>query len=273
MIKNMDKKIKLIVTDLDGTLLTNDKRLPPDFDSVLQQLNRQGIAFAAATGRNFEGIRHYFADKIQNMHFICDNGAFIMEHDRLVSCVTIEKALCRRVFDAVKAKGDIDVLACGLKGTYYTHCCPQMQRTMDTYYAPVTFVEDMCDIDDELFKISYSDFNGGPIASGSYKYMSDIFGDELAIHPSGGIWMDSMHKSVSKGEGVKKLQQILGVTTEETLIFADYYNDIPMLESGKNIFIMDNAPDDIKAYATKVIKSNEEYGVTDAIKQFVLKEI
>lgn len=263
--------IKLIVTDLDGTLFTTDKRLPPDFDEVLAQLKEKGIAFAVATGRNFKGIDHYFPDKIQDMYFICDNGAFIMEHDKLSRCVTIDRELCHRVFGTVKQYGKIDVLACGLKGTYYTHCCDAMQCTMDNYYAPVTFVEDMCAIDDELFKISYSDFNGGPIAGGSYDFMKRQFGDELSIHPSGGIWMDSMHKTVNKGEGVKALQQLLGVTEEETLVFGDYYNDIPMLQSAKNVFVVEGAPDDVKNYATKIVKSNDEYGVTAAIKEFVLK--
>ncbi|MBQ7283490.1 MAG: HAD hydrolase family protein, partial [Oscillospiraceae bacterium] len=73
------KNIKLIVTDLDGTLFTTDKRLPPDFDRVLADLKTKGIVFAVATGRNFAGISHYFTDKIDEMYFICDNGAFIME--------------------------------------------------------------------------------------------------------------------------------------------------------------------------------------------------
>ena len=265
------KNIKLIITDLDGTLFTTDKRLPPDFDRVLEDLYSRGIAFAVATGRNFEGIVHYFTDKLQKMHFICDNGAFIMEHDKLTRCVTIDRELCRRVFRTVKEYGEIDVLACGLKGTYYTHCCPEMQYTMDTYYAPVTFVEDMCSIDDELFKISYSDFNGGPIKSGSYDYMVERFGEELSIHPSGGIWMDSMNKSINKGVGVKALQEILGVSDDETLVFGDYYNDIPMLENAKNVFVVAGAPDDVKKYATRVVKSNDEYGVTEAIKEYVLK--
>lgn len=64
------KNIKLIVTDLDGTLFTTDKRLPPDFDDVLYKLKQQGVAFAVATGRNFKGIDHYFTDKIQDMYFI-----------------------------------------------------------------------------------------------------------------------------------------------------------------------------------------------------------
>lgn len=265
--------IKLIVTDLDGTLFTTEKHLPPDFDTIVHQLKQKGIAFAVATGRNFEGIKSYFADKINDMYFICDNGAFIMEHDKLIRCVTIDKNLCHRVFEAVKEYGAIDVLACGLKGTYYTHCCDEMQYRMNNYYTPVTFVEDMCEIEDQLFKISYSDFNGGPIVSGSFEYLQNEFGEELSIQPSGGVWLDSMHKSVNKGEGVKALQESLGITAEETLVFGDYYNDIPMMEKAEKVYVMANAPDDVKAYATKIVRSNDEYGVTEAIKEFVLKRV
>jgi len=63
----------------------------------------------------------------------------------------------------------------------------------------------------------------------------------------------------------------LGVTEEETLVFGDYYNDIPMLENAKNVFVVEGAPDDVKSYATRIVKSNDEYGVTQAIKEFVLK--
>ena len=135
----------------------------------------------------------------------------------------------------------------------------------------MTFVEDMRDIEDQLFKISYSDFNGGPTVCGSLEYLQDKFGEELSIQPSGGVWIDSMHKSVNKGEGVKALQEILGITDQETLVFGDYYNDIPMLENAKNVFVVANAPEDVKKYAARIVKSNDEYGVTESIKEFVLK--
>ena len=48
--------IKLIATDLDGSLLDDNKQLPPDFETVLSQLKDMGIAFAAVSGRNFDAI-------------------------------------------------------------------------------------------------------------------------------------------------------------------------------------------------------------------------
>lgn len=261
--------IKLIISDLDGTLLSKGKHLPPDFDEVFNELNKKGIAFATATGRNFAGVQDFFGNIVDKMHFICDNGAFVMHHDKLVQAVTIEKEMSHRIFNAVKKYGGIDVLACGKKGTYYTHCLPQTQEIMNDFYTKTTFVDDLCDIDDEFFKISINDFND-PLKSGSYQYFVDNFGNDLSINASGDIWMDAMCKNVNKGIGVDVLQKLLGVTKEETMIFGDYYNDIPMLDRAEYSFAMATAPDDVKAHCKYIADRSESFGVTKAIKEFVL---
>ena len=261
--------IKLIITDLDGTLLSNEKHIPPDFDEVFDKLCEKGIKFAVATGRNFAGVEEYFKDKVDKMHFICDNGAYLMEHDKLIQGVTINRELAHKVFKAVKSHGNIHVIACGKKGTYYTHCLPQTQELLKDFYTKTIFVDDMCDIDDDFFKISINDFNN-PLKTGSYQYIVDNFGDLLSINASGDIWMDTMAKDINKGVGVEALQKLLGITKEETMVFGDYYNDISMLDKAEFSFAMSTAPDDVKAHSKYIADNCENYGVTKAIKEYVL---
>ena len=71
--------IKLIATDLDGTLLDEDKNLPPDFLSLLDQLLRKGIHFVAASGRSSTSLRGQFGPYDTEITCICDNGACLME--------------------------------------------------------------------------------------------------------------------------------------------------------------------------------------------------
>ncbi len=262
--------IKLIVTDLDGTLLSNKKKTPADFDEVFNNLYEKGIKFAVATGRNFEGVEKYFKDKIDKMYFICDNGAFVMEHDKLINGITISRDLAHKIFKAVKSYGNIDVIACGKKGTYRTHCLPQTEEVLKDFYTQTIFVDDMCDIDDDFFKISINDFNN-PLKSGSYQYIVDNFGDFLSINASGDIWMDAMAKGISKGVGVETLQKLLGITKQETMVFGDYYNDISMLNKAEFSFAMATAPDDVKAHSKYIADTCENQGVTKAIKEYVLK--
>ena len=73
--------IKLIATDLDGTFLDSKKNKPADFPEVFKEIKRRGITFAAASGRDYNGAAMYFKDYIDDMYFICDNGASLYKND------------------------------------------------------------------------------------------------------------------------------------------------------------------------------------------------
>ena len=71
--------IKLIASDLDGTLLDDKKRLPKDFFEVLDELNERGIHFAVSSGRTFGAVGHLFPEGYrEKMDFICDNGSCLL---------------------------------------------------------------------------------------------------------------------------------------------------------------------------------------------------
>ena len=68
--------IRLIATDLDGTLLERDGSLPEDTFDVVRMLNEQGIRFAASSGRQYGNLVRLFAPVADRMAFVCENGAF-----------------------------------------------------------------------------------------------------------------------------------------------------------------------------------------------------
>ena len=68
--------IKLIASDLDGTLLDDNKNLPSDFFETLDELEKRGITFAVASGRTYTAADHLFPEEYRKkIAFICDNGA------------------------------------------------------------------------------------------------------------------------------------------------------------------------------------------------------
>ena len=68
--------IKLIASDMDGTLLNDRKELPGDFFEVFDELERRGIKFTVASGRSFDAVAHLFPEEYRTrLDFICDNGA------------------------------------------------------------------------------------------------------------------------------------------------------------------------------------------------------
>ena len=74
--------IKLIASDMDGTLLNDRKELPGDFFEVFDELERRGIKFTVASGRSFDAVAHLFPEEYRTrLDFICDNGANVI-HER-----------------------------------------------------------------------------------------------------------------------------------------------------------------------------------------------
>ena len=76
--------IKLIASDMDGTLLDDNKNLPKDFFKLLDILNKMGIIFIIASGRSFLALKDMFGERCNSMSFICDNGANVMVNGKSI---------------------------------------------------------------------------------------------------------------------------------------------------------------------------------------------
>ena len=90
---------------------------------------------------------------------------------------------------------------------------------------------------------------------------------------SANIWVDIMDKSADKGLAIQSLQKMFGATFEETMAFGDFYNDEPLLRNAKYAFVVENAPDDLKEKYPYHTSSNNDNGVTKAIRQWVLEKL
>ena len=77
--------IKLIATDLDGTLLNREKKLPDDIFDVIDALDKKGILFAAASGRQMASLERLFAPVREKMIFIAENGAYVKYKDEEIA--------------------------------------------------------------------------------------------------------------------------------------------------------------------------------------------
>lgn len=263
--------IKLIATDMDGTLLDNEGKLPDNFIDILEKLSDKGIKFVVASGRPYTNLKEVFRNKSEKLDYICDNGAFVVEKSKVPTINIIEKNL---VIDIIKLATEIPsvvILLCGTKGMYYTKCSEEYMYEINKYYIDKIEVEDLNIVDDDIFKISICDLRGAQ--DNTYPVLNERFGDNLNVVVSGKVWIDITNKDVNKGIALEKIQRDLNISYDETMVFGDFYNDIEMLQKAYYSFVMENANDDMKQYGNFVAKSNHENGVIDAINNYVLKEI
>lgn len=263
--------IKLIATDMDGTLLDENGELPKDFLSVVDTLAKNDIKFVVASGRSHPTLHNIFQPISDKLSYICDNGAFIVENKSISSMEIIDKEAVQNIIKTCKDIPNIQVTLCGTKGMYQTNCSDEFNKEIDKYYIAKNIVEDLLTVEDDIFKIAICDF--ADAHENSYKILEPKFGDDFSVVVSGKLWLDIMNKNVNKGIALEKIQKDLNVSYEETMVFGDFYNDIEMLKRAHYSFVMENANEDMKQYGNFIAKSNRESGVIKAIEEYVLDKI
>ena len=85
-----NKKIRLVASDLDGTLLDSEKRLPEGFLPLLEQLLARGGCFVAASGRQYLNMLEYFKTLGERIYFIAENGGVVYYRGRIVMARDME---------------------------------------------------------------------------------------------------------------------------------------------------------------------------------------
>ena len=260
--------IRLIATYMDGTLLDENSKLPKDFFSTLEKLNEKNIRFVVASGRPYHTLYENFKPHSDELYFICDNGAYIVEPGKDPIISIIDKNTVNDIVRACEDMPNTAVILCGVKNTYHKACSEEIKKEIDKYYIKKTLVSDLIDIDDDIFKVTICDFNGSK--EHSYKALNPLFGKEYKVVVSGAVWIDINNKNINKGDAIKRLQEDLDISYDETMAFGDFYNDVEMLQSAHYSFVMENANDDMKQYGNYIAKKNTENGVIKAIEEYVL---
>ena len=234
--------IRLIASDLDGTLLEPVEHLPDGLFETLEKLHSLGIVFAAASGRQYDNLRRLFAPAAAHMGFICENGALNVLGGEAIKLQPIERSMALDLIHHLQ-KMPVSILVSG------RHCCyvsPENRAfTDDIIYRlrnTTAVVEHLDQLADEYLKISV--FSPDGVASFA-KELEDAWGSKLHALVSGRCWFD--FGTASKATGIHALMEKLQIGKEEVVAFGDQFNDVSMLDAVGHPFIMDTASDALKS--------------------------
>ena len=263
--------IKLIASDLDGTLLDSGKKLPSDFFEVFDELERRGITFAVASGRTYSAVEHLFPEEYRGrLTYICDNGACTYQGERLTEVFPLDRATYVELLDACERIGGFKLVVCAMGGVYHLNSGDEFSDAVGLFYKHHSPIDELREIDDTVFKLAVCDERG------TYTHgkpaLDEIFGARLNVQVSGEIWMDVMGAGVSKGNALKALQKRLGVTAAETMTFGDYFNDLDMLLAADWSFCPENGHEEIKKLTRFVCADCDHGGVISSIKKYALNK-
>lgn len=256
--------IKLIVSDLDGTLLTSKKQLPEEIFPLVEALNARGIVFAPASGRQKANLELLFAPVKDKIALIAENGALASYRGELLHCMPLPDTDVAKALAVLRAQTDLTPILCGERTAFYESEREPFHKLATNAYTSSERVARLEDAigREPILKISVHDERGA--AENGMKRLPALL-PAFRTMISGFDWLDISLKGVNKGAALRALKKRLGVNKEEIVAFGDHMNDWELLEEAGHPFVPANAYPALKE-KYPAIASNDEGGVIETIK-------
>jgi Cof subfamily protein (haloacid dehalogenase superfamily) len=264
--------IKLIATDLDGTLLNSMGKISARNRDALRAAAAGGIHVIINTGRMFASSRCFARELELEMPVICYNGAMIRGlRDEILSHIPLDMDIARQLLTIFRERDiyvqsyiDDELLVKAQdedEAIEYMRFYGVMGRPIgDEIYSPVTAPTKLLAV------------TGG--IEESHSLMSDlarIFGSSLYVTSSNSDFVEMMNPKANKSNGLTHLARVMGIPMESVMALGDGENDIEMLRHAGLGIAMGNALEAIRCAARDTAPSNNDDGVAWAVEKYVLR--
>ncbi|WP_320046411.1 Cof-type HAD-IIB family hydrolase [uncultured Ilyobacter sp.] len=259
--------IKLIATDMDGSLLNDDHKIDEEFWEVFREIRKKNIIFSAASGRQYYNLLEKFDSIKDDMLFIAENGTYVIKNGIELFSVTIDKKDALELIEIGRGIEGAYLVICGKKSAYIESSDEKLVSEVSRYYSRFKIVDDVTQVNDDILKITLCDFKGSE--ENSHKYFIN-YENKFNIAVSGKLWLDIIHMKANKGTAIKKIQKFFQITPCETMVFGDYLNDLEMVKNAKYGYAMENAHPLLKKEANFIAETNNQNGVVKKIKEILL---
>lgn len=261
-------KVKLVVSDMDGTLLNSNHEVSNRFFELFKKLQEKNIQFCAASGRQHNSIVERLQKIKDDIYVIAENGGVAKKGDSvLLSNFLSSDSVLKLIPILRKIKGTNMVLCCDNKA-FIESKDEHFIKLFQEYYHSFQQVDNLLEIakTTPIFKIAVYHFDSSE--QFIYPYVKDL-NDKILLKISGKNWLDISDKKANKGTALQHIQQLLNVSKEETMVFGDYHNDIEMMQQADYSFAMENAHKDIKEVAKYATESNDDFGVEMILEKLI----
>ena len=270
--QNMSR-IKLIMSDIDGTILDKNHQLDSYLIELMPLLKQCNIPFVLASARSPLGIAPISKELgITDCPIACYNGALISLGDKILSQYSIDKSELLLLHDFLKKEFPTVSINVYSGKDWLVNTIDEwveIEATITGESPKVTsladFIRDEKTLVHKLLLIDNTD-----TIQKLQKTLSSIDFPQTDFYLSKDNYLEVTHNQVSKKQALLELANYYQLPLTSIMTLGDNYNDIPMIESAGLGIAMGNAPRDVKTCAKAVTDSNEQNGVSKAIKLHVL---
>ncbi len=261
-------KIKMVVSDMDGTLLNSKEEVSHLFFEQFNKLQKLGIHFVAASGRQYESIAQKLSPIKDKITIVAENGAIIKRKDQTLLLQVLDAQKVIKLIPTLRRIDNAYIILCGEEKAFIESNDQKFITMFQEYYRSHEIVNDLTSVPLTTSILKIAIYH--PESSEQFIYPHvQKFSYDFLLKISGKNWLDLSGQNSNKGTAIQYLQKKMYITPEQTMVFGDYLNDLEMLNVAHFSYAMKNAHSEVKKTARFITDSNTNFGVEKIVDQVI----
>ncbi|WP_375402187.1 Cof-type HAD-IIB family hydrolase [uncultured Sphingomonas sp.] len=259
------RDVRLVVSDVDGTLVDHDKNLRPATIEAVARVRAAGIGFTVISARPPSGVLP-IADALglDDPIGAFNGGTVFRRGGEVMEAHLVPEHVAHGMLDLAKGSGASVWLFADSQWHADTLDNPHVPRERISADQEPAIVGDFAPFASHAGKITFVS-DDSPVLARLIEQGRARFGDAATIALSQTYYLDVTALEANKGNGVEALARAAGVDLAQVMVIGDMPNDLPMLERAGLPVAMGQAPDEVRAAADWITASNDEDGVAQAL--------
>ncbi len=257
----------LICTDLDGTLLRNDKTVSKENLDAIEYFKANGGRFTFVTGRMYFYSRSTYEIVKPNAPIGCNNGGGVydFEKEEYLWAATVDDEAGKAIIEYVDK--EMPEIGFNINTLHEALFCKDNDAMIR--FRRLTNIENKrCEYNkmkEPIGKIIFADLDGEKIKELTKLVSAHPMSDKVSLIHSEKTLFEVLPKDIDKGTLIMKIAELLNIDKNKTVAIGDFDNDIPMLKTARLGIAVSNASENAKAAADLITVSNEEHAIAKVI--------
>lgn len=261
----MASKIKLIASDMDGTLLDENGQVPPETFDLILALRERGVRFVASSGRRYDRLCDFFSPVKDRMDFVASNGAQVFADGVQIDREVYSHLAIRRLAKTVAMFPNMHLALFDRTKSYLLDDEDKFVREVDKDLPNVERIYELPSPQVSIIKASIF-CDDGNVMDNAYVLQREL-GGLFTFAPSGSSYIDVMQPGISKASGIAQVMEYHGIDSSEVMAFGDAMNDYEIIRFVGTGCAMANGRPALRAVADRVIGSNVEHAVQSEMRR------
>lgn len=257
--------VKLIASDMDGTLLDENGQVPPETFDLILALRERGVRFVASSGRRYDRLCDFFSPVKDRMDFVASNGAQVFADGVQIDREVYSHLAIRRLAKTVAMFPNMHLALFDRTKSYLLDDEDKFVREVDKDLPNVERIYELPSPRVSIIKASIF-CDDGNVMDNAYVLQREL-GGLFTFAPSGSSYIDAMQPGISKASGIAQVMEYHGIDASEVMAFGDAMNDYEIIRFVGTGCAMANGRPALRAVADRVIGSNVEHAVQSEMRR------